>query len=120
MERDTVRTILRAMRMLAVALVLFLAVVALWLVIGVVPSRLVRFGIAGLMSIGIAWVGIGYFVQLANPPPPEPPPTDVHPSLRLAYVCEMCGMELSVVRVSKERAPRHCGEAMVLTRRERA
>jgi hypothetical protein len=43
----------------------------------------------------------------------------VHPGLRLADLCEMCGLELAVVKVSKDRAPRHCGEAMTLTRRER-
>jgi hypothetical protein len=30
----------------------------------------------------------------------------------------MCGLELAVVAVAKERAPKHCGEAMVLVRRE--
>jgi hypothetical protein len=30
----------------------------------------------------------------------------------------MCGLELAVVAVAKERAPKHCGESMVLVRRE--
>ena len=77
-----------------------------------------RFVVAALMSAGIAWFGIAYFRQLANPPPPEPAPTDVHPSLQLAYVCEMCGLELAVVKVAKEKAPRHCGESMELVRIE--
>jgi hypothetical protein len=30
----------------------------------------------------------------------------------------MCGLELAVVAVAKERAPKHCGESMVLVQRE--
>jgi hypothetical protein len=41
----------------------------------------------------------------------------VHPGLRLAYVCDMCGLELAVLKVAKERAPKHCGETMTLVRR---
>ena len=40
-----------------------------------------------------------------------------HPGLRLAYVCDMCGLELAVLKVAKERAPKHCGETMTLVRR---
>ena len=76
-----------------------------------------RLLIAAIMSLVIAWFGVGYFRQLTNPPPPDPEPTEVHPSLRLAYVCEMCGLELSVVKVAKDKAPKHCGESMVLVRR---
>jgi hypothetical protein len=77
-----------------------------------------RFAVAALMGLAIAWVGIGYFRYLTNPPPPEPGPVQVDPRLRLSYLCEMCGLELAVVAVAKERAPKHCGEAMVLVRRE--
>ncbi|MCA1840425.1 MAG: hypothetical protein ABR507_04070 [Actinomycetota bacterium] len=76
-----------------------------------------RLVIAGAMGLSIAWFGVGYFRQLGNPPPPDPEPTEVHPSLRLAYVCEMCGLELAVVKVAKDKAPRHCGEGMVLVQR---
>ncbi|HEU4867291.1 MAG TPA: hypothetical protein VFV09_06130 [Actinomycetota bacterium] len=77
-----------------------------------------RIAVAGLMGLAIAKIGIGYFAYLTNPPPPDPEPMRVDPQLRLSYVCEMCGLELAVVAVAKERAPKHCGEAMVLVRRE--
>ena len=118
MAGDTARLVWKITRRLLIGLVLFFVLVALWFLVGAVSSKLVRFGVAALMSLGIAWLGIGYFSQLGNPPPPDAPPTDVHPGLRLAYLCEMCGLELAVVKVSKDRAPRHCGEAMTLTRRE--
>ncbi|MGI8425258.1 MAG: hypothetical protein ACR2FO_00945 [Actinomycetota bacterium] len=72
--------------------------------------------VAMLMSIGIAWFGIGYFKQMGNPPPPDLEPMAVDPALRLAYICEMCGLELAVVMAAKEKAPKHCGEAMILIR----
>ena len=75
-----------------------------------------RFVLASAMSILIAWVGIGYFRQLTNPPPPDPVPTAVPESVSLSYICEMCGLELAVVTASKERAPKHCGESMILIR----
>jgi hypothetical protein len=65
----------------------------------------------------VASLGIGYFRQVGNPPPPDPEPLAVHPGLRLAYVCDMCGLELAVLKVAKERAPKHCGETMTLVRR---
>ncbi len=80
-------------------------------------SGVLRGLVAALMGLGIAIFGIGYFRFLTNPPPPEPEPVKVDPRLRLAYVCEMCGLELAVVAVAKERAPKHCGEAMILLRR---
>jgi hypothetical protein len=117
MGDGTAGIVWRILKRLLVAIAIFLAVVALWFVVGNVSSRFVRLGVAGVMSLGIAWLGIGYFSQLGHPPPPEAPPTDVHPGLRLAYLCEMCGLELAVVKVAKDRAPRHCGEPMTLTRR---
>lgn len=72
----------------------------------------------GAMGLAIAAFGAGYFRYLANPPPPDPEPMRVDPELRLAYVCEMCGLRLAVVEVARERAPRHCGEAMVLIKQE--
>ena len=80
-------------------------------------SGFLRGLVAALMGLGIAAFGIGYFRFLTNPPPPDLEPMKVDPRLRLAYVCEMCGLELAVVAVAKERAPKHCGESMVLLRR---
>ena len=72
--------------------------------------------LAMLMAVAIAWFGIGYFRQLGNPPPPDPQPVAIDRGLGLAYVCEMCGLELAVVVAAKDKAPKHCGEAMILTR----
>lgn len=80
-------------------------------------SGALRYVVGGLMGLLIAWFGIGYFRYMGNPPPPEPEPMQVDPQLNLSYLCEMCGLELAVVAVAKERAPRHCGESMVLVRR---
>ena len=77
-----------------------------------------RIAVAALMGLGIAKLGIGYFTYLTNPPPPDLPPMQVDPQLRLSYLCEMCGLELAVVAVAKERAPKHCGESMILIQRE--
>lgn len=77
-----------------------------------------RIVVAVIMGLVIARIGIGYFRYLTNPPPPEPSPVHVDPRLQLSYLCEMCGLELAVVAVAKERAPKHCGESMVLVRRE--
>lgn len=77
-----------------------------------------RIAVAILMGLGIARLGMGYFHYLTNPPPPDQEPVKVDPRLRLGYICEMCGLELAVVAVAKERPPKHCGEPMVLVRRE--
>lgn len=71
-----------------------------------------------VMFLFIAWFGIGFFRQLGNPPPPDLPPDEVDPALRLAYVCEMCGLELAVVKAAKDKAPKHCSEPMVLIQKE--
>ena len=119
MAGETAQIVWRVVKRLVALFVLIAVVAALWFAVGSVSNRLFRGGVAIVMALGIFWLGVGYFAQLGNPPPPEPPPTDVHPGLRLAYLCEMCGLELAVVKVAKDRAPRHCGEAMTLTRRER-
>lgn len=99
----------------AVALLAVLAGVAwlLWVLTGKFTG-LGRVFVAVVMFAVIAWFGIGYFRQLGNSLPPDLPPDDVDPELGLAYVCDMCGLELAVVKASKESAPKHCGEAMVL------
>lgn len=79
-----------------------------------------RVVVGGLLALGVASLMVNYFRQVGRPPPPDPEPTAVHPGLRLAYVCEMCGLELAVVKVAKDRAPKHCGEQMLLIRRTSA
>ena len=89
---------------------------ALWFISTNLTSFALRVVIGLILASGAAWLGITYFRQVGHPPPPDPQPTPVSAALRLAYVCEMCGLELAVVKVAKDRAPRHCGEAMQLTR----
>lgn len=102
---------------ISVGLAVMFLLTILWFFSTVFNSGILRLAVALVLSIAVASFGIGYFRQLSHPPPPEPEPTDVHPGLRLAYLCEMCGLELAVVRVAKDRAPRHCGDEMVLIRR---
>lgn len=75
--------------------------------------------IALAIGVGIAAFGIGFFRQFANAPPAEDSPAEVPAEYGLVYVCEVCGLELSVVKVAKEAAPKHCGEEMTLIRRTR-
>ncbi|CAN5751559.1 hypothetical protein BH23ACT12_BH23ACT12_22490 [soil metagenome] len=77
-----------------------------------------RIAVAVVMGLAIAKLGIGYFTYLTNPPPPDLEPMQVDPQFGLSYICEMCGLELAVVAVAKERPPKHCGEPMILVRRE--
>lgn len=103
---------------LGILLLVVITVVGTVLLIAVGSvSGVARALVAAAMGLGIAIFGIGYFRFLTNPPPPELEPVTVDPRLRLAYLCEMCGMELAVVAVAKERAPKHCGESMILVRR---
>ncbi|MGH2717326.1 MAG: hypothetical protein ACRDJU_01950 [Actinomycetota bacterium] len=96
---------------------LVMAVLALiYLLFGALGS-FGRVVVGALLAFGVAALMVNYFRQVANPPPPDPEPTAVHPGLRLAYVCEMCGLELAVLKVAKDRAPKHCGEPMELVRR---
>jgi hypothetical protein len=107
----------RIVRVFVAAVVIMIALSFLWFLSLAVDSFILRVIVGLVLFVGVASLGIGYFRQVANPPPPEPPPTAVHPGLRLAYVCEMCGLELAVLKVAKDRPPKHCGEQMVLVRR---
>ena len=69
------------------------------------------------MGIGIAIFGIGFFRQMGAAPP-DPAVETVPAEYRLAYVCEVCGMELSVIKVARERPPKHCSEDMILVQKE--
>lgn len=110
-------------RLAARMLLVILAIAALIVFVSLLLLALSNAGgvlrilVAMAMAVFLAWFGIGYFRQLGNPPPPEPEPVRVDPGLRLAYLCEMCGLELAVVIAAKDKAPKHCGEAMVLVRK---
>jgi len=113
--RGALRIILRVIAtVLLVLAVVAAASVILFALAG--AKGILRPMVAMAMSVVIAWFGIGYFRQMGNPPPPDPEPIAVDPGLRLAYICEMCGLELAVVMAAKEKAPKHCGEPMVLIR----
>lgn len=96
---------------------IFFVSALLWFLAAAISGAVWRFLIAALIALGVAAFGIGYFRQFANLPP-EPQPEEVPPELGLVYVCQMCELELSVIRVAKEKAPKHCGEEMVLIRRD--
>lgn len=108
----------RIIRVFLMALVVMIALTVVWLLSGVLGSPILRVLVGAVLFLIVASLGIGYFRQVANPPPPDPTPLPVHPGLRLAYVCGMCGLELAVLKVAKDRAPKHCGEPMQLVRRE--
>lgn len=107
----------RIIRVFLVAFGVMLALTIVWFLSGVLDSPILRVLVGAVLFLVVASLGIGYFRQVGNPPPPDPEPMAVHPGLRLAYVCDMCGLELAVLKVAKERAPKHCGETMTLVRR---
>ena len=107
----------RIIRVFLVAFGVMIALTIVWFLSGVLNSPILRVLVGAVLFLVVASLGIGYFRQVGNPPPPDPEPMAVHPGLRLAYVCDMCGLELAVLKVAKERAPKHCGETMTLVRR---
>jgi hypothetical protein len=62
----------------------------------------------------LARIGIGYFREATRPAADVEPTEEVPEEVSLSYVCEICGLELAVVRASKGKAPKHCGEEMKL------
>jgi hypothetical protein len=72
----------------------------------------VRAFIAVALGAVIVWIG-GRYLQSVIAAPKEPEVTDVA-DFDLRYVCTMCGLELKVEKVAKDRAPTHCMEKMVL------
>jgi hypothetical protein len=91
-----------------------------------IGAALVLFGVAGhqygyvraivaavMFGLIMAW-GLRKLVKISNSPP-EPELTDVK-EYGLRYVCSVCGLELRVEVAARDKAPTHCGEAMVLTR----
>jgi hypothetical protein len=68
---------------------------------------------AAMFGLILAWGGRKLFKISHSPPEPEL--TDVK-EYGLRYVCSVCGLELKVEVAATDKAPTHCGEAMVLTR----
>jgi hypothetical protein len=66
------------------------------------------------MFCTIALVGVRFVRQMVVAPP-EPEPEDVS-GYGLKYVCDVCGLELTVEKASKDPPPKHCGEPMRLVR----
>ncbi|HLI56890.1 MAG TPA: hypothetical protein VKY26_07615 [Actinomycetota bacterium] len=110
---------LRVLKLFFRVFLVMVVLAIIWFIFGVLGS-FARVVVGGLLALAVASLMINYFRQVGHPPPPDPEPTAVHPGLRLAYVCEMCGLELAVLKVAKDRAPKHCGEAMELVRRPAA
>ncbi|MDP9233066.1 MAG: hypothetical protein M3P01_00745 [Actinomycetota bacterium] len=89
------------------------AALVLFLVAGHLYGYL-RAAVAVLMfALILAW-GARKLIKISNSPP-EPELTDVK-EYGLRYVCSVCGLELKVEVAARDKAPTHCGEAMVLTR----
>jgi hypothetical protein len=107
----------RIIRILLAAFGVMIALIIVYFLSGVLNSPILRVLVGAVLFVVVAGLGIGYFRQVGNPPPPDPEPIAVSPGLRLAYVCDMCGLELAVLKVAKDRAPKHCGETMTLVRR---
>jgi hypothetical protein len=107
----------RIIRIFLAAFVVMIALIIVYFLSGVLDSPILRVLVGAVLFVVVAGLGIGYFRQVGNPPPPDPEPISVNPGLRLAYVCDMCGLELAVLKVAKDRAPKHCGETMTLVRR---
>ena len=115
--RGSLQVLGTVIRVLLLVLVAMIALSIVWFLSGVLNSPILRVLVGAVLFLVVASLGIGYFRQVGNPPPPDPEPMAVNPGLRLAYVCDMCGLELAVLKVAKERAPKHCGETMTLVRR---
>ena len=104
-------------RFVVLVVAIFIVAVVLWFLSSSVTGSFWRFLIAAAMGIGIAVFGIGFFRQLGAAPP-DPAVETVPPEYRLAYVCDVCGMELSVIKVAREKPPKHCSEEMILVQKE--
>lgn len=116
-EIPAVQMVGRVAKMFLRVLLVMVVLTIVYVAASALGSGVLR-GLLGLiLAAGAAALGVNYFRQVGHPPPPDPEPTAVHPGLRLAYVCDMCGLELAVLKVAKDRPPKHCGEAMELVRR---
>jgi hypothetical protein len=104
-------------RVFLVVLAVMIGLMIVWFLSGALGSPILRVLFGAVLFVIVASLGVGYFRQVGNPPPPDPEPMAVSPALRLAYVCDMCGLELAVLKVARDRAPKHCGETMTLVRR---
>jgi len=116
--RGSLQVLGTVIRVLLLVLVAMIALSIVWFLSGALGSPIARVFVGAGLFLVVATLGIGYFRQVGHPPPPDPTPVAVHPGLRLAYVCDMCGLELAVLKVAKDRAPKHCGETMILVRRD--
>lgn len=79
----------------------------------------VRVVLAVGIGLAIAAFGIGLFRQFApsSATSNDNAPADVPARFGLGYLCEVCGLELSVIRVARPDAPKHCGEPMAVIQR---
>ena len=89
------------------------SVVVLFLIGGRLYGYPRAFVAAVMFGLILMW-GVRKLVKISNSPP-EPELTDVK-EYGLRYVCSVCGLELKVEVAARDKAPTHCGEAMVLTR----
>jgi hypothetical protein len=81
---------------------------------GRVSSPVWRAFVAVILFAFLARIGVGYFRQATRPVAEPEPAEEVPKEVSLTYICEVCGLELAVLKVAKEKAPKHCGEEMKL------
>ncbi len=81
---------------------------------GRVSSPIWRALVAVVLFAFIARIGVGYFKEATRPAAEIEPAEEVPEEVSLSYVCEVCGLDLAVVRASKGKPPKHCGEEMKL------
>jgi hypothetical protein len=91
------------------------AALLLFLIAGHFYGYIRAFVAVAMFGLILAW-GLRKLVKISNAPP-DPEPTDVK-DYGLRYVCSVCGLELRVEIAARDKAPTHCGEAMVLTHDE--
>lgn len=90
------------------------AVVGLSLLSSAVSGTVIRVVVAVALGVFIARFLWGYFKQATQPLPPDPEPEAVPSEVGLIYVCSICGLELDVRTLAKDKPPKHCGEDMKL------
>lgn len=81
---------------------------------GAITNPVWRVLVALVLGALVARFLVGYFRQATQSLPDDPEPEEVPRQVHLIYICEMCGLELAVAKLAKDKAPKHCGEEMKL------
>ena len=104
----------RLVALATIVAALAFVVLAFSVLSGRVSSPVWRALVAVVLFVFLARIGVGYFKEATRPAAEVEPAIEVSEEVSLSYVCEVCGLELAVVKTSKVKAPKHCGEEMKL------